>query len=173
MIDEFLSTKIESGCGLILPTGLFSLKPSLAKALSNAEPGPWTFGPFFLWSYVLVLKLDETQVNPPSFSSLQAVTSLLQRKQHFHPFDIHGYQLTADRHRVSSTGIMAESVQTRPGDPPRFDYAVPVVTALAALDNRDVIYGRQMYGNCGYYEHDDYTGKVLSFFPLLILTLFS
>ncbi|KAI6768146.1 hypothetical protein HG530_006155 [Fusarium avenaceum] len=52
---------------------------------------------------------------------------------------------------------MAESVQTRPGDPPRFDYAVPVVTALAALDNRDVIYGRQMYGNCGYYEHDDYT----------------
>lgn len=103
-------------------------------------------------------------MNPLSFSSLQTVTSLLQRKQHFHPFDIHSYQLTAVRHRVSSTEIMAESVQTRPGDPPRLDYAVPVVTALAALDNRDVIYGRQIYGNCGYYEHDDYTGRVLSFF---------
>lgn len=59
---------------------------------------------------------------------------------------------------------MTESVHTRPGGPPRVDYAVPMVTALAALDERDVIHGRQIYEDCGYYQHDDNTSRVLSFF---------
>jgi hypothetical protein len=46
---------------------------------------------------------------------------------------------------------MAESVQTRPGGPPRLDYAIPMVTALAAPDEQDVVNGRQIYEGCGYY----------------------
>ncbi|KAJ4137450.1 hypothetical protein NW768_003037 [Fusarium equiseti] len=51
--------------------------------------------------------------------------------------------------------MMTESAQTSPGGPLRLDHAVSMVTELAALDERDVIHGRQIYQDCGFFQYDD------------------
>ena len=50
---------------------------------------------------------------------------------------------------------MAERVQTRPSRHNRLDQAVPMVTELAALDERDVIHGRQIYQDCGFFQYQN------------------
>jgi len=66
---------------------------------------------------------------------------------------------------------MAESVQTRPGGRSRFGQAVPMVTEMAALDERDAIHGRQIYQDCGFYQWQDITSGRAPLFPLLLLHL--
>ncbi|RBR23509.1 uncharacterized protein FIESC28_03691 [Fusarium coffeatum] len=55
--------------------------------------------------------------------------------------------------------MMAESVQTRPGNPSRLEQAFPMVTELASLDERDVIHGRQVYQDCGFFQYNDNTSE--------------
>jgi hypothetical protein len=64
---------------------------------------------------------------------------------------------------------MAESVQTRPGGPSRLGQAVPMVTELAALDERDVIHGRQIYKDCGFYQWQETTSGRIPLFPFPLL----
>ncbi|CAF3514564.1 unnamed protein product [Fusarium graminearum] len=46
---------------------------------------------------------------------------------------------------------MAESVQTHSAGPPRPDYAAPMVTTLAAIEERGVVHGRQDRDQCGFF----------------------
>ena len=66
--------------------------------------------------------------------------------------------------------MMAESVQTRPGNPSRLEQVYPMVTELASLDERDVIHGRQdIYQDCGFFQYNDNTSGRVPFFPLILL----
>ncbi|CEI64424.1 unnamed protein product [Fusarium venenatum] len=56
---------------------------------------------------------------------------------------------------------MAESVQTHPAGPPGLAHAGPMLTTLAAIDERDVIHGRKSQEICGYYNSQSPTVKTL------------
>ncbi|KAL6919529.1 hypothetical protein FSHL1_003509 [Fusarium sambucinum] len=56
---------------------------------------------------------------------------------------------------------MAESMKTHPAGPPGPGYAVPMVTTLIAIDERDAIYGRQFTEECGFFKYPQQAGTTL------------
>ncbi|QPC75215.1 hypothetical protein HYE68_005967 [Fusarium pseudograminearum] len=54
---------------------------------------------------------------------------------------------------------MDESAQAHPAGSPSFGYVAPMVTALATIEERDAIHGRQDRGTCGFFRWPQETGQ--------------